>query len=133
MDVAFNDIETYKVNTLMDRVDGFSLSAAFALLVAYPLTLRIDRDAPQWLRQVALFAGIAASTAIFASDRSHRSMRCGDMVRLRDSEFPLRIGAFCEHAGQARSLRLGGSGLGRRPARGRGGPGKFRPARILHG
>ncbi len=46
------------------RADGFESSAAFALLVAYPLTLRIDRDAPEWLRRTALFAGVIASLSL---------------------------------------------------------------------
>ena len=45
---------------LFPRADGFQLSAAFAILVAYPVSLRIDRDAPAWLGKTAAGAGIAA-------------------------------------------------------------------------
>jgi hypothetical protein len=49
---------------LCPRANGFELSAAFALIVAYPLTLRIDRDTPEWLRRTALFAGVIASLSL---------------------------------------------------------------------
>lgn len=46
------------------RVDGFLLSAAFAMLVAFPMTLAIDEDVPAWLRNWAAGAGMVASLSL---------------------------------------------------------------------
>jgi hypothetical protein len=49
-------------------LDLFSLSAAFAILVAFPLALSLDTDVPRWLRRLAVGCGLVAS-ASFLVDR----------------------------------------------------------------
>ncbi|GDX83656.1 hypothetical protein LBMAG42_54670 [Deltaproteobacteria bacterium] len=49
---------------ILAEVDGFALSAAFAMLVAFPLALRIDEDVPLWLRRAAAGIGLLATTAL---------------------------------------------------------------------
>ena len=45
-------------------IDGFLLSAAFSLLVAFPLTLGLDDDTPGWLATVAAALGVAVSASL---------------------------------------------------------------------
>lgn len=45
-------------------VDGYELSAGFALLIAYPMALNIDRDTPFWLKFTCFVAGFFSAVSL---------------------------------------------------------------------
>ncbi|MDP2308049.1 MAG: YndJ family transporter [Pseudomonadota bacterium] len=46
------------------RVDGYGLSAAYAVLVAFPLLVHLDRSVPTWLRALAAVFGSVACASL---------------------------------------------------------------------
>lgn len=47
-----------------DSVDSYEFSAGFALLIAYPMALNIDRDTPMWLKFTCFLTGVFAAVSL---------------------------------------------------------------------